>query len=49
MHAPNGGMHMTTPNGGCHIGVGGLKASPHRFKKKKKIVVLQPAKLRIWT
>ena len=27
---------MTTPVGGCHIGVGGLKASPHRLKKKKK-------------
>ena len=32
------GWHMTTPFGGCHIVVGGLKASPQRFKKKKKMV-----------
>ena len=30
------GWHMTTPVGGCHIVVGGLKASPQRLKKKKK-------------
>ena len=29
---------MTTPVGGCHIVVGGLKASPQRLKKKKKML-----------